>query len=389
MKTLIRLRRHRRRGSILVLSSVVLVVALAFTAFVVDLSYVSLTRTELQNAADAAALAGALELGDQTSASSTSSSTARAKAIQAAIDVAGQNRAGGRTSVFVNGARDVRFGRYSYNLATGQYVTLWDVAPYNLIEVTARRDQAGSSAGDGPLDLFFAPVFGRDTATTKVISRAALAPGVGFYLEPGSSDTIGVLPIALDDPTWSSLMAGGAFTDNYTINSDETVSPGPDGVKEVNIYPNGTAALPPGNRGTVDIGSPNNSTADLVRQIRYGLNAYDMSFFPDSEIRFDDGPIQLNGDTGISAGIKDDLEAIKGQSRAIPIFTAVSGPGNNASYTVSKFVGVRIVHVNLTGKPASKAVIVQPSPYSGSRVVTAPTRAVTTDTIWGPAGLVH
>ena len=184
-------------------------------------------------------------------------------------------------------------------------------------------------------------------------------------------------------------MAGGSFTDNFTLNADETVSPGPDGIKEVNIYPNGSATLPPGNRGTVDIGSPNNSTADLVRQIRHGLNAYDMSFFPDSEIRFDNGPIQLNGDTGISAGIKDDLEAIKGQSRAIPIFTAVSGPGNNATYTVSKFVGVRIVHVNLTGKPASKAVIVQPSPYSGSRVVTAPTRAVTTDTIWGPAGLVH
>ena len=61
------------------------------------------------------------------------------------------------------------------------------------------------------------------------------------------------------------------------------------------------------NIGTVDIGSPNNSTADLVRQIRYGLNDFDMSFFPNREIRFDKGPITLNGDTGLSAGIKDDL----------------------------------------------------------------------------------
>lgn len=388
MRLLSRIRRSDRRGSILVLSSVVLVVALAFTALVVDLSYISLTRTELQNAADAAALAGALELGSQTSTSTASSLEARGKAIQAAVDVAAENRGGGRSSVYASAARDVRCGRYSYNLATGKYITQWDVTPYNMVEVTLRRDQAGSTSGDGPLDLFFAPVLGRNTASTMVTSRASLAPGVGFYLEPGSSDTIGVLPIALDDPTWNALL-GGTGTDNYTINADETVTNGPDGIKEVNIYPNGTAALPPGNRGTVDIGSPNNSTADLVRQIRNGLNAYDMSFFPNNEIRFDDGPIQLNGDTGLSAGIKDDLEYIKGKSRAIPIFTSVAGPGNNAMYTISKFVGVRIVYVNLTGKPTSKAVIVQPSPYSGSRVVTAPTRAVTTDTIWGPPGLVH
>jgi Flp pilus assembly protein TadG len=388
MQRTLSISRSRRRGGVLVLSTVVLVVALAFTALVVDLSYISLTRTELQNASDAAALAGALELGEQTSASEVADAAARANALQAAVSVASENHGGDRESVYVDATRDVRCGRYRYDPDTGKFVTEWNLAPYNIVEVTARRDQQGSSVGDGPLDLFFAPLLGRKTTTTVVTSRAALAPGVGFALEASSSDTIGVLPIALDDPTWNALLAGSG-PDNYTINADETVTNTPDGVREVNIYPNGTASLPPGNRGTVDIGSPNNSTADLVRQIRHGLNAFDMSFFPNNEIRFDDGPIRLNGDTGISAGIKDDLESIKGQSRAIPIFTAVSGPGNNATYTVSKFVGVRIVYVNLTGKPTSKAVIVQPSPYSGSRVVTAPTRSVTTDTIWGPPGLVH
>lgn len=44
----------------------------------------------------------------------------------------------------------------------------------------------------------------------------------------------------------------------------------------------------------------------------------------------------------------------------IPIFSQVKGPGNNADYTIVKFVGVRIMEVNLTGKMTSKRVIIQP-----------------------------
>ena len=42
------------------------------------------------------------------------------------------------------------------------------------------------------------------------------------------------------------------------------------------------------------------------------------------------GKLYLNGDTGISAGVKDELASIKGQPRIIPIFSTVSGNGNNA-----------------------------------------------------------
>jgi hypothetical protein len=75
----------------------------------------------------------------------------------------------------------------------------------------------------------------------------------------------------------------------------------------------------------------------------------------------DDGTLLLNGDTGLSAGIKDELEAIKGHPRAIPIFSQVSGPGNNAMYTVVGFVGIRIMNVQLTGKMSTKNLIVQPA----------------------------
>ena len=97
-------------------------------------------------------------------------------------------------------------------------------------------------------------------------------------------------------------------------------------------------------------------------QILHGMNDYDFSFFPNNEVKASyANPLMLNGDTGISAGMKDELASIIGQPRAIPIFTNVSGNGNNAMYTIVKFVGIKIVSVKLTGNP--KYVMIQPAPY--------------------------
>jgi hypothetical protein len=51
-----------------------------------------------------------------------------------------------------------------------------------------------------------------------------------------------------------------------------------------------------------------------------------------------------------------------GDPRIIPIFRTVEGPGNNATYTIVKFCGVRIMDVKLTGNMNQKRVIIQPCP---------------------------
>src|SRR5690606_12049527 len=121
--------------------------------------------------------------------------------------------------------------------------------------------------------------------------------------------------------------------DDWTWNAaNETISAGSDGVLEVNLFPQGTGS--PGNRGTVDIGSSNNSTADIARQIVHGISAQDLAHHG-GRLEFDeDGELELNGDTGISAGVKDELASIRGEPRLIPIFSKVVGPGNNAQYTI-------------------------------------------------------
>ena len=60
--------RQRRRGTVVVLAAVLLVVMVSMVAFAVDLGFITLARTELQGAADAAALAGVakLPLGSET-----------------------------------------------------------------------------------------------------------------------------------------------------------------------------------------------------------------------------------------------------------------------------------------------------------------------------------
>ena len=185
-----------------------------------------------------------------------------------------------------------------------------------------------------------------------------------------------MLPYAMDKPTWdvanptdeNGNPLPGTGTDQWTWDEDDEVNPvkpGPDGIIEVNLFPQGTGA--PGNRGTVDIGNNNNSTCDIARQIVNGISPADLAYFDGGELKLDaNGELPLNGDTGISAGVKDELASLIGwgsngkeQTRIIPIFSQVAGPGNNAVYTIVGFECVRIMDVKLTGNMSSKRVIIQ------------------------------
>jgi hypothetical protein len=89
----------------------------------------------------------------------------------------------------------------------------------------------------------------------------------------------------------------------------------------------------------VNIGAPNNSVSDFSRQIRHGISAQDLEYHG-GELSFgDNGTLELNGEPGISGAIQDDLLAIVGQARALPLFSTVTGPGNNATFTIVGFRG--------------------------------------------------
>jgi hypothetical protein len=253
-------------------------------------------------------------------------------------------------------------------------------ANFNAVRLKVRRD----STLNGETPFFFAKIFGRTSMGLDAEATAGFFRKVRGVQTPADGGNMDVLPYALDWDTWDDLLQGQA-SDNWRWNAaTKTVTSGPDGVLEVNLFPQGTGS--PGNRGTVDIGGSNNSTADIARQIIHGISPEDLDHHGGSLDLGEDGEMDLNGDTGISAGVKDELAAIKGQPRLIPIFSTVVGPGNNANFTIVHWAGIRIMEVKLTGSMNQKRVIIQPCPMVLSGVI--PSTEETSDYVYSPVVLV-
>jgi Flp pilus assembly protein TadG len=349
-------RRLRRSGAIAVLMAVMLVMMFGMMAFAVDLGFIAMVRTELQSSADSAALAATMDLlKDHTSNSTGTAAATLTTARATAGDYAGWNVVGGTAPGLTTS--DVTFGRL--DLMAGRTATLKvdDARYFNATRISVRRQ--GDLNGEVP--TFFARVLGSNSTQCKAEATAAFIDNFQGFKAPAAGDgSLDILPFAMDKQTWDALMAGSVAGDSWTWNETTGhVTAGPDGVREVNLYPQGTGS--PGNRGTVDIGSSNNSTADISRQIRQGISAQDLASRGGKLELGPDGTTQLEGDTGISAGVKDDLASIIGKPRIIPIFSSVSGPGNNAKYTIVAFAGVRIMDVRLTGNMGDKRVTIQPA----------------------------
>jgi Flp pilus assembly protein TadG len=372
---------NRRRGNVLAMTALLMTALIAFLAFAIDLGYLYAVRVELQRSADSAAIAAAWELIDKdgkagTQTPATLASTASTKASQ----FAALNQVGKAAPTLGSGDISVGYIANPANPGDALASTPVGLLP-NAVKVRVQR----TSNQNGQVPLFFARVLGVDQAALEADATAAYISTFSGFKAPADGSNLNILPFALDEDTWNDLPTNGL--DGWAYNPDsKTVTAGADGVKEVNLYPQGTGS--PGNRGTVDIGGSNNSTADIARQILYGISAADLAYLGGT-LEFDDtGVLHLNGDTGISAGVKDELMSIIGKPRLIPIFRSVVGPGNNADYTIVKFVGIRILDVKLTGSMSTKHVTIQPCNVVAKGGIYR-ANATTTQYVYSPVWLVR
>jgi Flp pilus assembly protein TadG len=383
-----------RRGNVLVLTAFMMIVFFVMIAYAVDIGYLNTAKVELQRTADSAAMAAAWELvaseASPSGGMTTQIANARAKAVQfaaanpvltvaPALDLNTSNSSSG----------DIVIGHLA---SASSPLNTQQLANANAVQVRVRKTAASNN---GSVGLFFARAMGLNYADMTAEALATLTNNFGGFKVPPSGENLQILPFALDKETWDDLLAGGGkdlwkATDSPTPQdpNHKTISAGSDGVREVNLYPQSTGS--PGNRGTVDIGSSNNSTNDIARQIVDGISADDLDRAPFyGELKFNpDGKLYLNGDTGISAGVKDELASIIGKTRIIPIFEQVQSPGNNATYTIVEFAGVRIMDVSLTGKMSSKRLIVQPAKILVRGGIPA-SGATTSWFVYSPAWLVR
>ncbi len=343
------------RGAAAILGLFLLVMLATLTAITIDFGYIHVAETQLRRSADAAAMAGCWEIFANQDKDEDLDYALPTLVVNSANDIATKNVVGDISPILRH--EDVEIG--NYHPVNGW--TYSSISQANAVRVTLRRGDGANSE----LPLLFATLTGRGSQAMQTTAVAAMMNSIdGFFEPPNVFETRGILPIALDLESWEAAVASSTV-DNYQMKDGQVVS-GSDGVFETNLYPKGTGA--PGNRGTVDIGDSNNSTSDLSRQILHGISRQDFVDLGKPLVFDGNGELHLNGDPGISAGIKDELATLIGKKRIVPIFTEVSGQGNNATFTIVKFEGVRILDVKLTGKKSQKRVVVQPAKVIGRGV---------------------
>ncbi len=345
--------RPQRSGTVVVLALCLMVTMLVFVAFAVDIGYLNYVHTELQRTADAAASAATWRLLEYKDVHDSFDEGAITGIRSTAGEFAGYNAVANKTVALTEG--DTVVGQLPYPFSSASAMSFDDPTRFNAVRVRVRK--AGANNGDVP--LFFARILGVNGCAMEEEATAAFLDGFDGFRVITPGDCVDFLPIALDEGSWLDAV-NGIGPDGYSWDpATRSICQTNDGVKEVNLYPNGVGV--PGNRGTVDVGSNNNSTADIARQILHGVSYDDLQYHGGCLALDNEGKLYLNGDTGISAGVKDELASIVGQKRMIPLFRTVVGPGNNATYTIVGFGAVRILYVKLTGSPSSKQVLVQPT----------------------------
>src|SRR5258708_2753107 len=276
--------KQTRRGTVAILACLLMVALLGMVAFAVDLGYLANSQAELQRAADSSALAACYQLiykGTPGTPVNLSSNVAQVPI--SARQYAGLNRV--CQSAPTMSDSDIVTGymadptRQGGTIDTGANQSL-----FNSVQVTLRK----SSSQNGQVPSFFGKIFGVNGANANATATAAFINTVGGFGVPKSSirqTNLMLLPFALHLQTWNALLAGdtSVSTDIWNYNSSGQVVSGSDGIREVNLFPQGTGS--PGNRGTVKIGTSNNSTATIVSQILYGITPAQMANYPNSQLK--------------------------------------------------------------------------------------------------------
>jgi len=381
-----------RQGAVIVLVAVLLIAILACTSLCIDIGWASLSKSELQNAADSSSAAGAAQLmtnyGAYMSPSQSNPngliSSAEASATTYCVQYAGYNKSGDVSSLKLLSS-DIQFG---FTDATGNFQSNSSSYP-NTVQVLLRRD----STANTPLPLFFASIFGTSSLNLSATSSATTYAGIissfnpngggsgasfaptpagtapsGAYGSWGNSYSSStnnfnckLLPLAFDVNEWNMFFSTGMSPDG-TINTDANNNP------QIQVYPSPKNS--PGNFGLLCIGPWTNATPDYEYWVLNGPRASDLQ----SLVNAGSFPVSMStpkpwkGSPGLRSVLSSYFSQIIGQPRLLPLFQpatvspyqAASGSGSNTTYAIVGFVGVKVNHVS--GSGSNLNISVQPCP---------------------------
>ncbi|MDF1744557.1 MAG: VWA domain-containing protein [Gimesia sp.] len=228
---------QNRRGAFMVMAVPVLIATMGFLAFGIDIAVITMTKTRMRNAVEAAALAAAQQITDavQTAADDIQENQDVGSAVQDANSIAVDaaramaEKVARLNGVYVDPETDVKFGK-RYQDASGNDHMIWGegAKPYNVVKVIARKDNATEGQPDSRLQLFFAGLMDEKTAAVTTSAIAFIeARDIVLVLDYSgsmsydsqydamSSSRLGKAPVEdnLDD-IWNTLVASGVtFSD--------------------------------------------------------------------------------------------------------------------------------------------------------------------------------
>lgn len=171
-----------RRGVVVVLTVVMLIVLMGFAALTIDGGMARLVRAELQRAADSAALAAVQDLRDNTAEDGAALGRTSAETYLKLNEILG-----GRVAD-MDPYADIVFGNVD-ETEPGEAVNFdANAEPYNAVQVTVRID----------LDYAFAAVFGMKSRVLVVRAMAAVPPPRTVEVIPASLPVPGFGPVDPD-----------------------------------------------------------------------------------------------------------------------------------------------------------------------------------------------
>jgi Flp pilus assembly protein TadG len=366
-----KLQNSRRRGAVAPLAALLAAFLLGMVSFALDVGYMVQVKGDLQNAADAAALAGVKPLMDgyvnyclaTTSTQQQSIMTAAMNSATAfAQNYASYNSAGGVSSLTLNSS-DVQFG---FTDASGNYTPLSGTSPYpNTIKVTMRRD----STANGSLSLYFAPVFGIKSVTLQVSAAATMYGGTPNSFNSNPNENLHVLPMTYDVNAWNNFLTTGLDPDgNQTVYN---------GYPAIQVYP---SVKSPGNFGQLSLDDSHVGTPYETGWVNNGIGSTQIQALLNANLvplsNHNNTLWDWQGDTGMKQSLVSAVNAQAGNQFIMPLFnpyndgvpnsssySAGTGQGSNYYYQIVQFVGITIVPSN------SGTVVVQPCAVVDANVI--------------------
>ncbi|MBX3414544.1 MAG: hypothetical protein KF708_17790 [Pirellulales bacterium] len=361
-----------RRGALSGMLVVGLILLFAVLGLALELGLIAHVQVQLQTATDAAALAGAAELLDESvlrPGESPDWTDDIELALKQSQVFAASNVAGGQTVAILpnpqndpNGDFIVAWLESSTN--PGEVPQLYpDSGRCNTLIVRAQRTQGRGN----PVPLWFSPVVGIATADVLAESRATLDQRIcGF--RPQGLGAIPVVPLAAlakgSQDAWfeqSQTTPIEGVNDKYTVDyRTGVVTKGPDGIPEIELKsPLEDDAGTDGNFLVLEFNPDPQQQNQFQRQLELGLTAADLVDQNGQLLLDKSGQLVVPG-TGINEKLLGRLTTIVGENRVWPLFSEQTDSDGTTAVVLTGFAAGRIVDARVN-EDDEAVVLVQAS----------------------------